>query len=76
MPPPYIFKGPFTKPPKGPQPTQPMTDLAAYPILTEEVGFPPSPLAKSGSMATGQAPGGGTGQLAQTAMNAVANVLG
>ncbi|MGA2890101.1 MAG: hypothetical protein ABSE51_18800 [Terracidiphilus sp.] len=24
----------------------PITDLSAYPILTEEVGYPPSPLAK------------------------------
>jgi hypothetical protein len=44
----------------------------AFPILTEEVGYPPSPLASPGK-------GGGAGgssQLGQTAMKAIADVLG
>jgi hypothetical protein len=64
--------GPVFPPPPNPQ--QPLTDLAAFPILTEEVGYPPSPLARGGGT-----PGGGSGGstgLGQTAMKAVADVLG
>ena len=54
----------------------PLTDLAAFPVLTEEVGFPPSPLAKSGSTGSG-APGvSPAGGLGQTAAKAIADVLG
>jgi hypothetical protein len=51
----------------------PLTDLASFPILTEEVGFPPSPLAR-----TGAAPGAasGTTSLGQIASSAIADVLG
>jgi hypothetical protein len=52
---------------------QPLTDLASFPVLTEEVGFPPSPLAK-GTGTPGS--GSGTTNLGQTAMRAVADVLG
>jgi hypothetical protein len=58
-------------PPPNPA-TQPLTDLAAFPILTEEVGFPPSPLARSGS---GSGAPSSTG-LSQIAANAIADVLG
>jgi len=52
----------------------PLVDLAAYPILTEEVGYPPSPLATpSGGRSSG--PGGGT-SLGQTVNRAVSEVLG
>lgn len=44
----------------------------AFPILTEEVGYPPSPLAPPGK--TGGATGGS--QLGQMAMKAIADVLG
>jgi hypothetical protein len=59
-----------------PHPQSPLTDLAAFPVLTEEVGFPPSPLARSGT-APGGAPGvSGTGGLGQAAAKAIADVLG
>ena len=60
----------------GPNPQNPLTDLAAFPVLTEEVGFPPSPLAKSGGTTGGGygAPGGSG--LGQTAAKAIADVLG
>ena len=48
------------------------TDLAAYPILTEEVGYPPSPLATPG----GGAPSSGSSPIGQIAAKAVADVLG
>ena len=54
----------------------PLDDLAAYPILTEEVGYPPSPLARpSGGTPS---PGGGTSTnaLGQLVSQAVNNVLG
>ena len=54
---------------------QPLVDLSAYPVLTEEVGYPPSPIASQ----TG-APGSGapssSGSLGQIAAKAVADVLG
>jgi hypothetical protein len=53
---------------------RPAVDLAAYPILTEEVGYPPSPLATPSTTAPGGAPGGGS--LAQMSARAVADVLG
>jgi hypothetical protein len=56
---------------------QPLVDLSAFPVLTEEVGFPPSPVARTGlgAGAPGSTvtPGGGLGQ---TALKAVADVLG
>ena len=52
----------------------PIVDLAAYPILTEEVGYPPSPLAKP----SGGTAGGGTGTvpIGQLVTKAVSDVLG
>lgn len=55
---------------------RPLVDLTAFPILTEEVGYPPSPVARTGA-GTGAVPSGGTGGgLGQTALKAVADVLG
>jgi hypothetical protein len=53
---------------------KPLTDLASYPVLTEEVGFPPSPLAKQGG--TPAPGGGGGGSLGQMVSKAVNDVLG
>ena len=56
-------------PPNGPN--GPITDISAYPVLTEEVGYPPSPLARpSGAPPAGGAP------LGQIATKAIADVLG
>src|SRR5438445_2896622 len=52
----------------------PIADLAAYPILTEEVGYPPSPLATPGTSGSGG--GGSTGGLGQIVNKAVGEVLG
>ncbi|MGZ4828857.1 MAG: Ig-like domain-containing protein [Candidatus Angelobacter sp.] len=49
-------------------------DAIAYPILTEEVGYSPSPLAGSGGQAAPGTAGGGT--LGQMAARAVNDVLG
>ena len=47
-------------------------DFAAYPVLTEEIGYPPSPLARSSGMtAPGQA-----GSVGQIATKAISDVLG
>ncbi len=52
-----------------------IVDLSAYPILTEEVGYPPSPMARPSSGS--QAPYGGGGQgLGQVVARAVGDVLG
>lgn len=52
------------------------SDLDAYPVLTEEVGFAPSPLAKSGpGLSAGQVGAGASG-IGQTAFKAIADVLG
>jgi hypothetical protein len=56
------------------QAKRPLTDLAAYPILTEEVGFPPSPLASQPTTAPGGTPGGGS--LSQISAKAISDVLG
>lgn len=49
-------------------------DLTAYPVLTEEIGYPPSPLSRpSGGKAIG---GGALGGLSQAASNAIGDVLG
>jgi hypothetical protein len=55
------------------QAKQPLRDLAAYPILTEEVGFSPSPLA---TPSTGGPGGGGSSPLGQIVNKAVGDVLG
>jgi hypothetical protein len=54
---------------------KPLVDLSAFPILTEEVGYPPSPLARTGA-GMGATPSTGSGGLGQTALKAVADVLG
>jgi hypothetical protein len=51
-----------------------MVDLSAYPILTEEVGYPPSPLSRPSTGSQG--PGGGGQGLGQVAASAISNVLG
>jgi hypothetical protein len=52
----------------------PITDISAYPVLTEEVGYPPSPLARpSGGPSVGVP---GASPLGQIAAKAVADVLG
>jgi len=53
----------------------PLTDLASFPILTEEVGYPPSPLARpSGPTPGSGGPGGGS--LGQIVSKAMSDVLG
>jgi hypothetical protein len=52
---------------------QPLEDLAAYPVLTEEVGFQPSPLARQPGVPPG-APG--SAPLGQIVAKAVSDVLG
>lgn len=52
----------------------PLQDLAAYPVLTEEVGYPPSPLAKPGSSTPGS--GGSTSSLGQLVNKTITEVLG
>jgi len=53
-----------------------LVDLSAYPILTEEIGYPPSPLSRPSAGPQGPA-GGGSGQgLGQIAASAISNVLG
>jgi hypothetical protein len=60
-------------PPGSAQSREAAIDLTAYPILTEEVGYPPSPLAAP----TGGSPAGISGSpLGQIAAKAVADVLG
>ena len=55
-------------------PTSPLTDLSAYPVLTEEVGYPPSPLARPSGGAPGGAPS--AAPIGQIATKAIADVLG
>jgi hypothetical protein len=52
----------------------PLIDVAAFPILTEEVGYPPSPLSKPSSGSDGS--GGGSSQIGQLVTRAVTDVLG
>jgi hypothetical protein len=49
-------------------------DLSAYPILTEEIGYPPSPISRPPSGPQG--PGGAGQGLGQTVARAVSDVLG
>src|SRR5215471_10775684 len=53
----------------------PLTDLAAYPILTEEIGYPPSPIRGSSTAGAG-ASAGTTAPLGQVVNQAVSDVLG
>jgi hypothetical protein len=55
-------------------PNAPIADISAFPLLTEEVGYPPSPLARpSGGPSVGVP---GASPLGQIAAKAVADVLG
>jgi hypothetical protein len=53
-----------------------IVDLSSYPILTEEVGYPPSPLSRPGSGSPGRSSGGSQGGVGQAAMQAIGEVLG
>jgi hypothetical protein len=54
-----------------------IVDLSSYPILTEEVGFPPSPLSRPSTGGSGPSGGGGApGGLGQVASRAIGEVLG
>src|SRR5581483_5210720 len=54
-----------------------LSDLDAYPILTEEVGYPPSPLSKSGGApSTGGTTSTARLPIGQLAAQTVADVLG
>ena len=58
-------------------PRSPAVDVAAFPILTEEVGFPPSPLAPSSSGRSAPSSGGPPGTpLGAIASKALTDVLG
>lgn len=48
-------------------------DVASYPVLTEEIGYPPSPLARAPGL---PAPTPSAGQIGQTAVKAISDVLG
>jgi hypothetical protein len=67
------FLAPAATPARPVTPASPAADLAAYPVLTEEVGFPPSPLASPGAGGAGAGSGSSLGQIAS---KAVADVLG
>ena len=54
---------------------QAVEDLAAFSLLTEEIGYSPSPLAKPSAGGGAAAPAAG-GMLGQIAMKAVSDVLG
>src|SRR5262249_37269153 len=71
----YLGKHPIKGASKSPpaMPPQSAADLEAYPILTEEVGYPPSPLAKGGA---GSAPAAGGGALTPVVTKALQDVLG
>jgi hypothetical protein len=59
---------------KGGAAKESIVDLSSYPILTEEVGYPPSPLSKPGSPAPSG--GGASGGLGAVAARAIGDVLG
>jgi hypothetical protein len=54
--------------------SQAVEDIASFSVLTEEIGYPPSPLARP-SWGGAMAPAAG-GTLGQTAMKAISDVLG
>jgi hypothetical protein len=55
--------------------TKDVEDAIAYPVLTEEIGYRPSPVGTP-TTGGGGAPGGGPLSLGQVAMKAVSDVLG
>jgi len=60
---------------KPPVDSAPVKDMFSYPVLTEEVGYPPSPLSRPGG-ATPATGGGASGGLTQMAARAIGDVLG
>lgn len=57
--------------------TKDVEDAISYPILTEEIGYPPSVTSRPGTGGGGGSTGGGGGQgLGQIASRAIAGVLG
>jgi hypothetical protein len=55
--------------------SQSVEDIAEFSVLTEEIGYPPSPLARPSGWGGAAAPAAG-GMLGQTAMSAIGAVLG
>src|SRR5262245_39675322 len=55
--------------------SQAVEDIASFSVLTEEIGYSPSPLARSAGWTGAGAPAAG-GMLGQTAMKAISDVLG
>jgi hypothetical protein len=55
--------------------SQAVEDIAAFSVLTEEIGYPPSPLARPSGWGGAMAPAAG-GMLGQTATKAISDVLG
>jgi hypothetical protein len=55
--------------------SQSVEDIAEFSVLTEEIGYPPSPLARPSGWGGAMAPTAG-GSLGQTAMSAIGAVLG
>lgn len=51
-------------------------DLSSYPILTEEIGYPPSPLSRPSGSPTAPGAGGAPGGLGQVAARAIGDILG
>lgn len=51
-------------------------DLTAYPVLTEEIGYPPSPLSRPSGGPSAPGAGGAPGGLAQIASRVIGDVLG
>lgn len=56
--------------------TRDVEDAVSYPILTEEIGYRPSPVGLPTSGGGGMAGGGGRSSLGQVAVQAVTDVLG
>jgi hypothetical protein len=55
--------------------SQAVEDIASFSVLTEEIGYPPSPLARPSGWGGAMAPAAG-GMLGQTATKAISDVLG
>jgi hypothetical protein len=55
--------------------SQAVEDIASFSVLTEEIGYPPSPLARPSGWGGAMAPAAG-GTLGQIAMKAISDVLG
>jgi len=53
-----------------------VVDLSSYPILTEEIGYPPSPLSRPSGGTSASVGGGAQGGLGAVAARAIGDVLG